>query len=226
MPNREWKTRCRRFLLLEVAVAPILLGCLSANVSWADDPSTHDGPTDAAGGVPPAPVGQLIAEDMTEWGLVGGFGDAHDVFNGVTPERFVQGGVRVGRVLTGPIGPGALSGNFEVSLEVLPIFVLFQDEVVYGASVTLLFRHYMAPGHRVRPFVSFGAGPLVSSKRVPMGTSRLNFTPQIGFGLAWQSAKHILFTEYRLHHISNANIAEPNPGINSSYFQFGVSVFR
>ena len=47
-----------------------------------------------------------------------------------------------------------------------------------------------------------------------------------GFGMAiFQKRNMALLFEYRLHHISNASLAALNPGINSSCFQFGVSLF-
>ena len=63
--------------------------------------------------------------------------------------------------------------------------------------------------------------------KVPEATSRVNFTPQAGLGLAMAHSERTVFTvEYRYHHVSNANTAELNPGINSSSFHFGVSIFR
>ena len=168
-----------------------------------------------------------IQKKNTELGFFSGVGLAHEVFDGRADLQFLRVGGRLGRILTDPVGPGILKGNFAVSLELLPAFIVFEEKTTYAASLTLLFRHYLAPNHRLRPFMTLGAGALYAEDQVPIGTSRLNFTPQIGFGLAFPHGPRRVYSfEYRFHHISNANQADYNPGINSSYLQFGVSIFR
>jgi hypothetical protein len=168
-----------------------------------------------------------IQKGTTVLGLKVGYGVAHEIAYSSPNHQFIELGGRIGRVLTHPRGPGFLKGNLEFTFEALPIFLHYDDEMDYGASFTLLLRQYFAPGSRWRPFFTFGAGALVSTQQVPDGTSRLNFTPQAGFGLAMaHSHRTVVTVEYRYHHISNADTAEPNPGINSSSFHFGVSLFR
>lgn len=168
-----------------------------------------------------------VRKGATEWGLLAGAGVAHAIWGGKGDRQFLTLGGRLGRILSDPIGPRPLRGQFAVSLEVLPVFLMFEEQTSYGASFTLLFRHYFAPRSRWRPFVSFGAGALFSTDPIPAGTARVNFTPQVGAGVAFaHNARTMIFCEYRVHHISNADIADYNPGINSSYFQFGMSVFR
>jgi hypothetical protein len=168
-----------------------------------------------------------MEKGATEWGIVAGYGWAHPIWGGRADRQLLLAGARLGKVLSGPVGPGFLRGHFEVSVELLPGFVVLQEETTYAVSATLLFRHYFQPSSRLKPFISFGAGPLLSEREVPPGTSRVNFTPQGGIGVAvfGNSTMAFLF-EYRLHHISNASRAALNPGINSSCLQFGLSVFR
>ena len=86
---------------------------------------------------------------------------------------------------------------------------------------------YLAPNSRWRPFMSLDAGSLVTANKVPEATSRFNLTPQAGLGLAFARNERTLFTfEYRFHHSSNADTAEPNPGINSSSFHLSVSIIK
>lgn len=168
-----------------------------------------------------------LEKGASEWGLLAGAGVAHPIWGGLGDRQFLALGGRLGRILTNPFGAGPLKGQLGVSLEVLPSFLMFEEETSYGASFTLLFRHYVITSSRWRPFISFGAGALFSTHPIPPGTTRVNFTPQLGAGVAFaHNARTLLFWEYRLHHISNAEIADYNPGINSSYLQFGVSVFR
>jgi len=168
-----------------------------------------------------------LEKGVSEWGIVAGYGWAHHIWGGRADRQLVLAGARLGKVLTGPVGPGLLRGHFEVSVELLPAVILFQEETTYAVSATLLFRHYFRTSSRLKPFISIGAGPLFSNMEVPPGTSRLNFTPQGGLGVVvFRDAAMAFLLEYRLHHISNAGTASPNPGINSSCLQVGLSLFR
>lgn len=166
-----------------------------------------------------------ISTGRTEVGLLVGVASAMDVWGGLPDSEFVTLGVRLGRVLTGPIGPGSLRGNFLISLEMNPVIVFHEDRnTTYALSGALVFRHYFAAGSRFRPFFTFGGGMLFSADPIPHDISRVNFTPQAGSGLA--IALHsgaVLSMEYRLHHMSNAIVSDPNPGANSSEFQIGMS---
>lgn len=181
----------------------------------------------AANVVVGADEASFLEKGATEWGLVGGFGVAHPIWGGKAERQFALLGARLGKVVSGPVGPSFLKGNLTVSVEILPAIVMFQEATTYAVSATLLLRHYFAPRSLLKPFISVGAGPLVSVEPIPSGTTRLNFTPQAGLGVAIFHKRNLaLLFEYRLHHISNASLATPNPGINSSYFQFEVRVRR
>ena len=213
--DQEVGTMCIRSRILVLALGLSVSGSL---LLAEEDPSGQAVPE---GTVSP------IQKKNTELGFFSGVGLAHEVFHSRADLQFLRIGGRLGRILTDPVGPGILKGNFAVSLELLPAFIVLQEKTTYAASFTLLFRHYVALHHRLRPFITCGAGALYAEDRVPIGTSRLNFTPQIGFGLAFpHGPKRVYFFEYRFHHISNAETADYNPGINSSYLQFGVSIFR
>ena len=159
----------------------------------------------------------------TELGMLVAWGIAHDL-GGVGNRQFLAFGGRLGRILTRPSGPGFLRGNLEIAMELLPVFLMFQETTVYGFSSTLLLRHYFSPHRRVRPFISLGAGALFSTDPIPPQGSSFTFTPQGGFGVAWFQRPGLGYLfEYRFHHISNGGFSLPNPGINSSTLNFGVS---
>ena len=175
----------------------------------------------------PARAVDSIQKGSTELALLGGFGIAHEIWDGVGDIRFFLMGARVAHVVSGPRGPGFLRGNLEVSGEFLPVFLVDQGDTSYGASATLLARHFFAPGSRGRPYVVLGFGVLGTADEVPEGQTRLNFTPQIGLGFAYSlDERFVFYFDYRIHHISNGGRKQPNPGINSSAFQFSVSVLR
>jgi hypothetical protein len=210
-----WGTILSALLVL----VPPILGADS------DQDASGPAPGESTAVVADVPLGHLQKDDK-EWGLLAGAGAAHD-FGGVGDRQYLSVGGRLGRVLTNPIGPGFLKGNFEVAVEILPVFLMFQEQATYGFSSSLLFRHYLAPNSKLKPLVSLGAGALFSTDPIPPETSGVNFTPQAGIGILWFPKAGLAYLlEYRLVHISSGGLKTPNPGINSSYFQFGVSIFR
>ncbi len=174
----------------------------------------------------PIETGSPIQKGTMDLAFVTGFGAAHDLWGGDPDVVFLVLGARFGRVLSHPRGPGVLKGNLEISGEVLPLFLVDQGETTYGGSLTLLGRHFLLPDSRWRPYFVLGFGALRTVHRIPERSSRFNFTPQVGIGLAYaKNEQFVFYMEYRVHHISSG-AALNNPGINSSYLQFGSSIFR
>jgi len=62
------------------------------------------------------------------------------------------------------------------------------------------------------PFVSGGIGGIYTDWQVQGQALRLNFNPQVGLGA--EIGDRWLLT-LRVHHLSNANLADPNVGVNS-----------
>ena len=156
--------------------------------------------------------------ERVDWGVVFATGIAHDVWKGVPDVGFQAVGAR--------FGYRAASG-LDVGAEVYPVFLMFQDTSTFAVSTTLVARYRFETGRRVRPFVTAGAGVLYSAGEIPAGATTVNFTPQLGAGVALSGDEGVVYTfEYRLHHISNARLSENNPGFNSSSFQFAVSFER
>lgn len=175
----------------------------------------------------PVDIVDPIQKGTVEIAVLAGLGSSHAMWDGVDGTSLLVLGGRMGKVLSGPRGPGVLRGNLEVSGELLPVFLVDEGKTTAGFSMTLLARHFLLPGSRWRPFISLGAGPLFTADPIPDGISRVNFTPQMGLGVAYSHSQHYVFyAEYRLHHISNASTGDENPGINSSYLQFGMSLHR
>jgi hypothetical protein len=128
--------------------------------------------------------------------------------------------------LTGFRAAKSLTPRVQYAFEVIPIFVIFQKDAVYGADVTpfLLKWNFKGTSRKVYPYVLGGAGALLSGSDVPEGTSHLNFTPQGGVGLQFSGQnKHAIAFELRFVHISNGGFKKPNPGINSLQFHIGYS---
>jgi lipid A 3-O-deacylase len=169
-----------------------------------------------------------FSRGQTELGVLAGGGFAMDIWGGLPDSDFVTLGLRLGRVMTGPIGPGLLRGNFLVGGEFYPV-ILFREaqRTTYALSGALVFRHYFAPASKIRPFLSAGGGAVWSARPIPREISRVNFTPQGGAGLAIGLTPGALFSvEYRIHHMSDAQLTDYNPGANSNEFQISISWVR
>jgi Lipid A 3-O-deacylase (PagL) len=90
-----------------------------------------------------------------------------------------------------------------------------------GAQVN--FVHY----RHVEPFLTSGGGFLYFNHRM-FGATQFNFTAQLGGGvqLFTSSRRTAIDFGYKYHHISNANLGNQNPGLDSHMLFVGLSVFR
>jgi len=90
-----------------------------------------------------------------------------------------------------------------------------------GAQVNFVhFRH-------IEPFLTSGGGFLYFNHRMFRQT-RFNFTAQLGGGVQFfTSDRRTAFDlGYKYHHISNANLGDSNPGLDSHMLFVGVSLLR
>jgi lipid A 3-O-deacylase len=164
------------------------------------------------------------AEDSAEvyhkgnWGL-GFYGAGGKGVNGSTASTEVAWtGIHYKRILSDVKGSGFWRGTFEYGAEFQPLFLIFQEETVYGFHFSpLLMRwNFQKPGAHIVPFFEWGGGMLFTQDQVPERSSRFNFTPQGGLGLSFfNSGGNGVTFQLKYMHISNAGIKKPNPGINS-----------
>ena len=91
-----------------------------------------------------------------------------------------------------------------------------------GAQVN--FVHF----RRIEPFLTSGGGFLYFNHRMFGTTQQFNFTAQLGGGvqLFTSSRRTAIDLGYKYHHISNANLANQNPGLDSHMLFVGLSLFR
>ncbi len=91
-----------------------------------------------------------------------------------------------------------------------------------GAQVN--FVHY----RHVEPFLTSGGGFLYFNHRMFGTTQQFNFTAQLGGGvqLFTSSRRTAIDLGYKYHHISNANLGDQNPGLDSHMLFVGLSLFR
>lgn len=136
-------------------------------------------------------------------------------------------GGRFGLILTKPHGPGFLSGRLEYAVDIVPAFVVTQRTgAAYGFGVNpFAFKWILDKPKTVVPYFEVGGGTLFTNVKVPENTSHVNFTTGGALGLHFPRNKFTISTEVRFMHISNASIANLNPGINTLQFRIGFGLF-
>jgi hypothetical protein len=136
-------------------------------------------------------------------------------------------GFRYGLILTKPRGPGFLSGRLEYAVDAVPVFLVVQKtNTAYGVGINpFAFKWALDTGKSVVPYFEIGGGTLFTNTKVPEATSHVNFTSGGAFGLHFLRSRHNISAEVRYMHISNAGIANLNPGINTIQFRIGFGRF-
>ncbi len=100
---------------------------------------------------------------------------------------------------------------------------------VYGFGIAPVgFKFHLLQGRHARVFISGSGGFLAFEENVPHPDARkLNFTFDFGGGVQILANSHWgVSLGYKLHHLSNANTADVNPGLDASIFYIGISSFR
>jgi opacity protein-like surface antigen len=125
--------------------------------------------------------------------------------------------------------------SLEYTLDLFPAAVVFEPDharrdrsTIYGAGLSPLgFKVNFAQQSWIQPFVAASVGFLYFQHDIPVPhSSRFNFTPEIGLGVQFFLApQRALTLGYKFHHISNANIGDSNPGMNSHVIYAGFSFF-
>lgn len=154
-------------------------------------------------------------------------GGGHSVAGGTSKTGVWNLGLRYGWILTQPHGPGFLKGRFEYAVDAVPAFLIFQPaNTAYGAGINPLnLKWDFATRGSVVPYLELSGGTLFTSKDVPTGTDRVNFTSCAAIGAHFLGEKRNWSIELRYMHISNAGLTSPNPGINTVQVRVGIGKF-
>ena len=154
-------------------------------------------------------------------------GGGHSVSGGTSNTGVWNAGLRYGWILTRPHGPGFLEGRFEYAVDAVPAFLVFQPaNTTYGVGFNPLnLKWNFATRGRVVPYLELSGGTLFTTKDVPSGTDRMNFTSSAAVGTHFLGASRNWSVELRYMHISNAGLSDPNPGINTVQVRVGIGKF-
>jgi len=160
-----------------------------------------------------------------EWQIWTGGG--HGINGSQQDDGIFNLGGRLGFILTRPHGPGFLSGRLEYAIDIVPAFVVTQRTgAAYGFGINpFAFKWILAKPKTVVPYFEIGGGTLFTNVKVPENTSHVNFTTGGALGLHFPRNKYTISAEVRFMHISNASIADLNPGINTLQFRIGFGLF-
>ena len=136
-------------------------------------------------------------------------------------------GARYGWILTAPHGSGFLRGQFEYAVDVVPVFVVVQRTgTAYGFGLNpFALKWNFTRSRKAVPYLELGGGTLFTNANVPPGTSKINFTSSGALGLHFLRSKYNWSAEIRFMHISNAGLANLNPGINTLQLRLGFGRF-
>lgn len=99
---------------------------------------------------------------------------------------------------------------------------------IYGTGANPIGLQVNFGARRVEPFLSGSVGFLYFARQVPVvGSSQFNYTANLGVGIEVFSHSGRWFTlGYKYHHLSNAEGAPLNPGLDSNMFYTGFSLLR
>jgi opacity protein-like surface antigen len=132
----------------------------------------------------------------------------------------------LGYMLTAPAGPGILRGNFEVAGSLFGGGI-FNGEGTYVTGTTVWLRYNFVPETaRFAPYAQAGMGLTGTDLDRRIEGQTFNFNLDLGAGVRYFVARNwSLNLECRYQHISNADMAKHNQGINAIGGLFSVSYF-
>jgi hypothetical protein len=153
-------------------------------------------------------------------------GGGHSVSGGTQDTNVWNAGVRYGWIFTAPHGPSFLNGRFEVAVDAVPAFLVFQRaNTSFGAGVNpVVFKWLFSTRGHVAPYLELNGGTLFTNHDVPSSTSTINFTTGAALG-AHFLGERAWSVDVRYLHISNAGLTVPNPGVNTVQVRLGFGKF-
>ncbi|MGB8731864.1 MAG: acyloxyacyl hydrolase [Candidatus Sulfotelmatobacter sp.] len=154
-------------------------------------------------------------------------GGGHSVPGGTSMTEAFDAGLRYGRILTGPHGPGILRGRFEYAVDIVPVYLIFQPaNTAYGWGFNaLVLKWNFERRGRFSPYFELSGGTVFSNHAIPTYTNTVNFTPSAALGTHILGEKYNWSVDVRYLHISSAGLGNYNPGLNTVQVRLGVGRF-
>lgn len=154
-------------------------------------------------------------------------GGGHSVAGGRGNTGAFNAGLRYGWVLTNPHLPGILRGRFEYAVDAVPVFFMFQPaNTAYGVGFDPLgLKWNFVRRGRFSPYLELTGGAVFTNHDVPQYTNTVNFMDQAALGTHILGEKYNWSLELRYMHVSNAGLANLNPGVNTVQVRLGIGRF-
>lgn len=170
--------------------------------------------------------GHGFAEDTFRAGISAGGGFGHKAFGGQLEHDLALASLNFGWMFD-EVGPEGTwyQGNWEPVAE---LFAggKFNPKVAHVVGVTVGIRYNFSTGTAWVPFIDGGVGLSGTEVDKPDLSTAFEFNVQAGIGTHWFWTETTALTlQYRLFHLSNAGIQEPNLGLNTSMFLLGLNWF-
>jgi len=154
-------------------------------------------------------------------------GGGHSVPGGTSNTEAFDAGLRYGWVITDAHLPSILRGRFEYTVDVVPVYLIFQPaNTAYGAGFDPFGLKWNFERHgRFSPYFQLSGGVIFTNHAVPTYTNDVNFTPSAAIGTHILGEKYNWSVEVRYLHISSAGLGNYNPGLNTVQVRLGVGRF-
>lgn len=173
-----------------------------------------------------AGVGNGFRAGAKEVDISAGWGLGLTVFGTKKHHNWVIGELDFGWVFTDVVAKDHwYRGNWELLAEI------FGGEQLHPGTAYLIgggphFRYNFATGTRWVPFFDFGGGVTATDIRNGELSTTFEFNLQAGAGVHYFIKDNLSLTfQWRYIHLSNADLKQPNVGVNNSSFLFGASWF-
>jgi len=163
----------------------------------------------------------------SHWTFLGGYGVTHPGFGDTrTRVEDVDLILQYGRFLSEEAGRSWYRGRHEMLIEV-PFSVVYHPESAIITGMNFLACWNFTASEKIVPYIFAGGGLVYTNLDIPGLGSEFNGNYQGGFGLRYLIKERTAVEfNYRLHHISNADTADPNEPLNSSKILFGISFLK
>lgn len=169
---------------------------------------------------------RVLSKDDMYFGFDLSRGFGVKAFGGIRRHDLALGSVYGGLVLTDILFEDRwFRGNLELLAELLGGSQLDpEDRYVFGLAPSV--RYNFVTSSNWVPFVDGGTGLAYTNIGGPDLSTRFQFIVQAGAGTRYFFKKNTAFIlQYRWFHLSNADIEEPNHGVNTQLFSLGLSWF-
>jgi hypothetical protein len=143
---------------------------------------------------------------------------------------YAVGTIRAGWMLNSPSGSGVLRGNVEFLIEAFGAAVIEGPGDVMAGGTLILRYNFVQPEATVVPYFQIGGGGLYNDIHEDQSQrligSAFEFNLQASLGVRWFLSERCAFVvEGGYRHISNANSADRNVGVDSLGGHIGFSCF-